>query len=287
MSEKSIFISYSRSDSEFTLKLAKDLRSKGADIWLDQLDIEPGMRWDRAISKALGEAKTLMIVLSQSAMDSDNVMDEVSFAFDESKRIIPIMKEQCEVDFRLRRLQFTDFTGDYNKGLKTLAKTLKLQEQQGGSERSLAKDETSSEEHQISQPEDLKEASAIAKSSQSIAPIKAEIKEENKVEKTAVNSKIETNTKVSNEALNQDIESIAKPGRASSSTKVSKPFWVRYKYLSFWVVSSIIGTIILYIDDNGIYNPLDIVVVLVICLVLTMLLWLMKKIFGSRKKSKT
>ncbi|NIV92429.1 TIR domain-containing protein [candidate division KSB1 bacterium] len=32
-----IFISYARADSEFALKLGKDLRSAGADIWIDQL----------------------------------------------------------------------------------------------------------------------------------------------------------------------------------------------------------------------------------------------------------
>ena len=38
------FFSYSRDDSEFVLKLAKDLRAAGADVWLDQLDIGAGKR---------------------------------------------------------------------------------------------------------------------------------------------------------------------------------------------------------------------------------------------------
>jgi hypothetical protein len=43
------FFSYSRQDSEFVLRLAKDLREAGAAIWLDQLDIEPGQRWDTTV----------------------------------------------------------------------------------------------------------------------------------------------------------------------------------------------------------------------------------------------
>ena len=59
-----IFFSYSRSDSEFVLKLAKDLRNAGANIWLDQLDIKAGSHWDSSIETALNTATHLIIVLS-------------------------------------------------------------------------------------------------------------------------------------------------------------------------------------------------------------------------------
>jgi hypothetical protein len=42
-----IFFSYARADSEFVLKLAKDLRSAGANLWVDQLDIQGSDLWDR------------------------------------------------------------------------------------------------------------------------------------------------------------------------------------------------------------------------------------------------
>ena len=48
MALQKTFFSYSRVDSEFVLKLAKDLRTAGADIWLDQLDISAGKRWPPA-----------------------------------------------------------------------------------------------------------------------------------------------------------------------------------------------------------------------------------------------
>ena len=34
------FVSYSRDDSEFVLRLAGDLKAAGAKVWLDRLDIE-------------------------------------------------------------------------------------------------------------------------------------------------------------------------------------------------------------------------------------------------------
>jgi hypothetical protein len=47
------FFSYSREDSEFALRLAADLRAAGANVWIDQLDIGPGQRWDRSVQDAL------------------------------------------------------------------------------------------------------------------------------------------------------------------------------------------------------------------------------------------
>ncbi len=126
-SDKIIFFSYSRDDSEFVLNLAKNLRKAGATIWLDQLDISPGMRWDSSIEKALSSSKTLLVVLSVSSVKSNNVMDEVSYALEEHKNVVPVLLEACDIPFRLRRLQYADFSGDYKVGIATLIKALNLE----------------------------------------------------------------------------------------------------------------------------------------------------------------
>src|SRR5215211_7534113 len=100
-----IFISYSREDAEFALKLAKDLRSSGIKLWLDQLDIPPGERWDRAVEEALKACPCLLVILSPAAVVSHNVMDEVSFGLGENKKILPVRYRDCEIPFRLKRLQ--------------------------------------------------------------------------------------------------------------------------------------------------------------------------------------
>ena len=50
------FVSYAREDSDFAIRMAKDLRQAGANIWVDQLDITLGQLWDEAIEKALESA---------------------------------------------------------------------------------------------------------------------------------------------------------------------------------------------------------------------------------------
>ncbi len=124
---RTAFFSYSREDGEFAKKLAADLKSAGANVWMDQLDIEPGMRWDDAISQALESSPRVLVILSPASAKSENVSDEVSFALSKTKQIIPVLFRDCDVPFRIARLQHVDFRNDYNTGLQLLLQTLSLQ----------------------------------------------------------------------------------------------------------------------------------------------------------------
>lgn len=124
-----LFFSYSRADNDFALKLARDLRSEGVNLWVDQLDIAAGDRWDQAVEEALGAAPRLLVILSPDSVASQNVMDEVSLAFDEQKKIVPVLSRRCNIPFRLRRLQHIDLTVSYDSGLAELLKALKVEPQ--------------------------------------------------------------------------------------------------------------------------------------------------------------
>jgi hypothetical protein len=126
MAEDTIFFSYSRDDSEFVFGLAKSLREAGAKVWLDQLDIKPGNRWDESIESALKSSHTLLVVLSKSSVKSDNVLDEVSYALEENKKVVPVLLEECDIPFRLRRLQYATFNEGHKKGIDGLIRALKL-----------------------------------------------------------------------------------------------------------------------------------------------------------------
>jgi Tol biopolymer transport system component len=123
------FFSYCRDDSEFALRLAEDLKTAGANVWMDQLDIEPGMPWDRAIESAVTNCPSMLVILSPTSVNSDNVRDEISFALSKKKRVIPVLYRECDVPFRLARLQHIDFRADYAGGLKALLRTLGVERQ--------------------------------------------------------------------------------------------------------------------------------------------------------------
>jgi photosystem II stability/assembly factor-like uncharacterized protein len=128
-SAPSAFFSYSRNDSEFVLRLAEDLKAAGANVWLDQLDIEPGQRWARAVQEALVSSPRVLVVLSPSSVESSNVQDEVTFALEERKIVIPILYQDCKIPLQIRGLHYADFRTDYARGLNALLRTLRVQQQ--------------------------------------------------------------------------------------------------------------------------------------------------------------
>jgi hypothetical protein len=123
------FVSYSRVDSEFAMQLAEHLKTAGANVWLDQLDIEPGTPWDSAIEEALLRSTHMLVILSTVSVTSDNVRDEVSYALSQQMKVIPVLYRECKVPFRLARLQHIDFRNDYDSAFKALLKTLRVEQQ--------------------------------------------------------------------------------------------------------------------------------------------------------------
>lgn len=105
-----VFISYAKDDKDFALRFGRDLRKAGADIWIDQLDIPPGVPWDSAVEAALKECPVISVILSPRSVASQNVLDEVHFAIGKAKKIVPVMYEACDLPMRLARLQYIDFT---------------------------------------------------------------------------------------------------------------------------------------------------------------------------------
>ena len=114
------FVSYSRADTDFVLRLCQDLRAAGASIWLDQLDIHPGEDWDEAIERGLFECGRMLTVLSPKSVSSQNVLDEIGYALSKKKPIIPVLHQDCDVPYRLNRIQYVDFRTAYDEPLKHL-----------------------------------------------------------------------------------------------------------------------------------------------------------------------
>jgi hypothetical protein len=122
------FFSYSREDSDFALRLAKDLKAAGANVWIDQLDIEPGQEWDSAIEAAVAGCSRMLLILSPASVTSRNVRNEISFALDEHKTIVPVLHKNCTIPLQLRRIQYVDLRTDYPRGLTILLSTLGMKQ---------------------------------------------------------------------------------------------------------------------------------------------------------------
>jgi len=119
------FISYSRVNQQFAIKLACELKSAGFSVWMDQFDIPTGSRWDEEIEKALHECEIFLLIMTPASIASENAKDEMGYAIDHGKRILPVLLEKCTVPLRLRRFQYVDFTQkSFNEGIKSAKELL-------------------------------------------------------------------------------------------------------------------------------------------------------------------
>src|SRR5262245_50133211 len=97
MSNKQIFISYSREDAaEFAVSiLSKILKDIGFEAWVDDRGIPPGTIWTEEIDKAIKDSLATIVVITPGAAKSQNVTYEYAFARGSGKRVIPVLRESA------------------------------------------------------------------------------------------------------------------------------------------------------------------------------------------------
>ena len=67
-----------------------------------------------------------MIILTTTSVASENVKDEISYALDHNKEIVPILLENCSIPLRLCRVQYEDLRGrNFDSGLQAVKDRLR------------------------------------------------------------------------------------------------------------------------------------------------------------------
>ena len=141
----SCFISYSSKDQEFADRLNADLQNKGIRCWFAPHDLPIGAKtWDH-IDAAIRLRDKLLLILSENAIASDWVEDEVSKAFAEERRrgqtvLFPVRLDDTVFDtdeawaLKLRdQRNIGDFTrwkehDPYQKSLERVVRDLRMKD---------------------------------------------------------------------------------------------------------------------------------------------------------------
>jgi TIR domain len=92
-----VFLSYSHKDMAWVKEFATTLKNCGVTTWFDDNDIKPGDNWQEAIEQALRESNTLVLVLSQSNVNSPWTFFELGAAVADKKRIIPVLAGDIDI----------------------------------------------------------------------------------------------------------------------------------------------------------------------------------------------
>ncbi len=83
-----VFLSYASHDADTANSICQYLESHGVSCWLAPRNVRPGTVYADAIVRAINEAKTVVLVLSGSAVASSHVGKEVERASSKNKQII-------------------------------------------------------------------------------------------------------------------------------------------------------------------------------------------------------
>lgn len=121
------FISYSRANSHFAIRLEQALRQFGIDPWIDWEDIAPIATWREEILIAIQACANFIFILSPQSISSKECLAELNQALRLDKRLIPIVAEAVraqDVPLALREFNWIFFNGGFNEGLAKLCQVL-------------------------------------------------------------------------------------------------------------------------------------------------------------------
>ncbi|HEY7019572.1 MAG TPA: tetratricopeptide repeat protein [Ktedonobacterales bacterium] len=124
-----IFISHSSGDNTFGDELVSLLRAAGCDVWYDsqgrpdahtgewQDGLYAGDSWQNQIVKELTERNVFVVILTQKAVASKWVQDELQLAWSDrnsadvtkGKVIVPVLRETCDIPKLLTLIQYVDY----------------------------------------------------------------------------------------------------------------------------------------------------------------------------------
>ena len=119
-----VFVSYSRLDRDFALRLVECLRAWGHETWLDIQNIPKGSPWPDEIDKGLAAADVVVGVLSDNSMLSGNVKNEWDWALEYDTPLIPVRLRPCKVSHRYVRLDYIDCAANETVGFDQLHQAL-------------------------------------------------------------------------------------------------------------------------------------------------------------------
>ena len=88
-----VFISYSRTDTEFVQRIASSLEENGKSAWVDTVGISDAEVFPRAIRSAIEESDAFLFVITPASVASGYCEQEVTYASSLAKRIVPVLRD--------------------------------------------------------------------------------------------------------------------------------------------------------------------------------------------------
>jgi hypothetical protein len=92
-----VMVSYSSHDRVQVMQFVQRLRAAGVAAWIDQGGIDGAQRWGEEIVNAIDACKTVLLMISQTSMQSENIAKEVMLAWENNKHFLPLCLEDAKI----------------------------------------------------------------------------------------------------------------------------------------------------------------------------------------------
>ena len=120
-----LFVSYSRRDGEFVGRLVESISARGKEVWLDTEGIADGEVFPEAIKRAIEQSDAFVFVITPEAVRSAYCENEVAYARQMQKRILPVLREpvpDSNLPAEIRDRNWIPFTdeADFDPGMERL-----------------------------------------------------------------------------------------------------------------------------------------------------------------------
>jgi CheY-like chemotaxis protein len=130
-----LFLSYSRQNEDAAQRLFSELQSREVYVWFDRETLLPGQDWQSAITKAISESDTVLLLLSSQSVDRRGYFQkEMRLALDVLKTIpdghiylLPVRLDNCRIPDPLGPIHYVDLFPNYEVGLRKVVSALEFQ----------------------------------------------------------------------------------------------------------------------------------------------------------------
>ncbi len=129
-----VFISHTAADKPFVRSLADRIEANGFQVWLDERALIVGDPLTHSISRALAEARVVLVIVSASSISSRWLSYELNIATDRMIkgfcRVIPIVIDDANLPPEVRGLLYADCRGSIDSGWQSILTALQYESRQ-------------------------------------------------------------------------------------------------------------------------------------------------------------
>jgi hypothetical protein len=121
----SVFISYTKKDSEFAHKIAEQMERFPVKVLIDTKEFKVGDKISDRIENLVEQCDYFAFVVSDSSLESRWANEELKEALAKKKKVLPLVLQPTSLPDALRNVVYADFSQSFEDGLVKLRRTFK------------------------------------------------------------------------------------------------------------------------------------------------------------------